>query len=359
LPEGGPAAALDVTAFRFDGRATPYPKAATLRYWAGRDQSRPARAARTFWELGPTRLELLLLLARFPALATDDLALLSRRRKGRYWVGPRLAELEAAGLASQKLPGRWLPSEAGLALLAGLAGVSPKAFNRYLGWPVRAGAFRNLEQHQDVVTGFMLRLLREGALARWSFNAARYTFTLPRPHDGAGLRQVRVYPDSAGVLNWDDGQGGLFWLEVDQGTRRGKRMSWKLEKYFLIHFSLAAPTHVPPILYLVSGPQGREEQRLEAVGRALSRLARTRPGTALTLLLTTTSKLSAWRGRSWMRPSGCALPGTAWLNTRLRSGRFTRKAFGNDGFAGYPRLPVLLAVVLPQALCTETTYARR
>jgi hypothetical protein len=202
-----------------------------------------------------------------------------------------------------------LPSEAGLALLAGLAGVSPKAFNRYLGWPVRAGAFRKVEQHQDVVTGFMLHLLREGALAHWSFNAARYTFTLPRPQDGAGLRQVRVYPDSAGVLDWEDGQGGLFWLEVDRGTRRGKRLSWKLEKYFLIHFSLAAPTHVPPILYLVSGPAGREEKRLQAVGRALSCLARTRPGTSLTLLLTTMSKVSAWTGPIldapvWLRFAG-------------------------------------------------------
>jgi hypothetical protein len=201
---------LDAAAFRFDGRSTPYPKAATLRYWAGRDQSRPARAVRAFWELRPTRLELLLLLARFPALTPDDLALLSRRKKGRYWVGMRLSELEAAGLAGEGLPGRWLPSEAGLALLAGLAGVSPKAFNRYLGWPVRAGAFRKVEQHQDVVTGFMLRLLREGALAHWSFNAARYTFTLPRPQDGAGLRQVRVYPDSAGVLDWETGRVGCF-----------------------------------------------------------------------------------------------------------------------------------------------------
>lgn len=294
LPECA-ADAVAVERFRFDLRLAPYPRAVTLRYWAGRDRSQAARSAGAFLNAEQAQIELLLLLARFPALLPSDLGLLTGTRLGKKVIRPRLAALAAAGLAQKSSPGRWLPAEAGLALLAGMAGVSLKAYNRSLGWPLRPGAFQSLEAHQDTVTGLMLRLLREGVLSHWSFNAARYTFVMPKPLPGRGLREIRVYPDSAGVLDLD-GRSALFWLEVDRGTRNGERLSWKLEKYFLIHFALLAPTPVPPILYLVSGPEGREERRLEAVARLLLRLAHARPGTELRLLLTTTTRLAAAGG---------------------------------------------------------------
>lgn len=277
------AAALAPGAYLSDGRKSAFPGAATLGGWAHKHSATVA----FFLDARAGQIDLLEDLARFPGVSPATLKRLNPQDTARRKLGGRLQALVDAGLVAVTPDGRVLPTEPGLALLAGLRGVSPRAANRDLGWPVRPGQFKNLLAHQAVVLAFLLRLRDEGVLQAWSYNSHQHLFWVPRPEVEKRLRRVVIQPDSAAGVRLGPKQVGAFWLEVDRGTRQAGRLDWKLEKYFLAAGASYASGKVPLVAYLVDRDGRQEENRLQRVARRLARLARQYPGSSLRVFLAT------------------------------------------------------------------------
>ena len=181
----------------------------------------------------------------------------------------------------------YLPGEKGLALLAGLSGVKTEAANRYLGFPVRPGQFRTQVEHHRITADFMLRLFSEGSLSAWDFIASRFVFSKLRAPSRPEIRKLVILPDSSGMLSLEGGKRSLFWLEVDRGTRKGRRLDAKLEKYFLAYYAWLSWAPIPPLLYLIETFDERDEARLQEIVRRLEKQGRKHPGTPLTVFVTT------------------------------------------------------------------------
>lgn len=291
-PGSVPAAALDPAAYALPGRRSPFPGAATLSGWLRKHD----QAASFYIQTQAGTLHLLENLARFPGLTRSDQARLDPQNKAIRRLDARLAALQEAGLAVENHTGDCFPTENGLTLLAGLRGVSSGEANRYLGWPVRPKQFKNLDAHQASVLAFLLRLRDENVLMAWNYNNHQHLFWIPRERDGERQRRLLIQPDSAAGVHLGANQTATFWLEVDRGTCQGKRLDWKLEKYFLAAGVRLASGKVPPVLYLIDRDGRLEESRLQRVARRLARLAQKYPSCPLSLLLATGDLFRSARG---------------------------------------------------------------
>jgi hypothetical protein len=311
-PARVPAELLLQEAFSPDARRRRIPKAGTLSSWAGKDASELAYSLSFFYRAHAGEIQLLETLARFPGLTALGYRQLNREKKAGRALARRLSALVSAELVAEVqepaagLPTRYFLAERGLVLLSGLVGVGERAWNRYLGWPLRPGQFRQERQHMGITLDFMLGLQREGVLPAWDFTAARYVYAaFERPMGGKTQRLV-ILPDSAGAILLSHRRWCLFWLEVDRGTRRGKSLTWKLEKYFLAQFARLISGPIPPLIYLVATPNGRDEKRLRFVAHTLLRLGEKYPGAHFTAVLVTGELLGRSRApileaRIWRR----------------------------------------------------------
>ncbi|HVP22049.1 MAG TPA: replication-relaxation family protein [Anaerolineaceae bacterium] len=235
-------------------------------------------------------VQLLESLARFPGLTASGYRVLDPREKSRRAFPHRLSRLCAESLVITGPvggPEQFYLGEKGLVFLAAVYGMEQKGLNWYLGWPVRARQFRQEAKHNGIALEFMLRLAREKVLAAWDLAATRQEFhQVSSSSTIKGLRLV-IFPDSVGALVTGTSRVMLFWLEVDRGTRSGKSLDWKLEKYFLAYRARVASAPVPVILYLVDTGKLLDEGRLRSVGRILQGKAGMYPGSPLVVLLTT------------------------------------------------------------------------
>jgi hypothetical protein len=283
-----PEARIKQEEFIFSSRRTPYKGGATLGEWAAKSGHPGARALINFLDISKGAIDLLGAVTRYPGLSRGDHKYLDPRPRSQRKQAARMEGLLSAGLVEQPLAldGGCLATRSGLALLAGLAGLEPEDANRYLGWPVRAGQFKEQKRHLKSVAGFMLRLKRERALVSWNFLASRARFLIVQPGERK-LRRVVIWPDSIGIVKLAPKKGAIFWLEVDRGTRRGARLEAKLEKYFLAHTALSATSPVPVIVYLVDTGSEQDEARLRRLSRVLEAAGRRYPGSPLTVLLGT------------------------------------------------------------------------
>ena len=93
---------------------------------------------------------------------------------------------------------------------------------------------------------------------------------------------------------------------MDRGTRKGRRLDAKLEKYFLTYYARLSWAPIPPLLYLIDTFNERDEARLQEIVRRLEKLGKKHPGTPLTVFVTTGDLLGRSMGlladaRIWRR----------------------------------------------------------
>jgi len=279
--------------YLMDARSTPFKKCYTLRYWAEHGKTEPGGMAAFFLKAQMEGIDILEAIARFPGLSVDTWhALYGKMRRVSEWK-PSVDRLIQCGfvIADELDGGSYQLTERGLGMLARMMGVGQKQANHYLGWPVRKDRFQRIRPHQELVVKFMLKLKQERALIAWDHNNARYEFWIVRPSLGTGIRRLEIAPDSAGILSMGQSGYRLFWLEVDRGTRRGKRLEAKLEKYFLAHFAIAGQGKVPSILMVIDTPAKAGGKRLQGILEKLVFLSHKHPSAAVRVLLTTWSRL--------------------------------------------------------------------
>jgi hypothetical protein len=297
-----PTALLLQEAYLTDAGKTKLRIATVARRRAKKDTNEIADALAFFTRARRGEIDTLEMLARFPGLSAWGYNQLNPQKKARRTLSARLGLLVTGGLVEAAaeteggFPTRYFLTEKGLGFLAGLSGVSAKARNRSLGFPVRPGRFKNEREHLGAILGFILRLQNERVLLAWDFTAARSLFSIVEGPNGVKIRRLIIQPDSSGALLLGGRRFQLFWLELDRGTRRGRSLAWKLEKYFLARYARFASGPIPPLLYLVDTSTGRDESRLRSIARALLRLGEKYPGARVSVLLTTGALLGRASG---------------------------------------------------------------
>lgn len=238
--------------------------------WAQQHLTAPAaRAAGCLEQLDASQVTLLQSIARHPALSAPELAdtLAVSARDGVPAAIERLQEfsfITSLQVGDQGVQ-LWI-SPLGLQFLAGVLGVSSALANRYLGYPLMGGKPLNQVRHLGEAAAFMSRLARQGALVSWSTNYLCFRYKLA---DG---RKISIVPDGAGYLKSGD-ELTYFWLELDRGTRRGRDIRWKVQKYFLAGQARTGDRPLPLLLYLVSDPRGYNRARSAYIQRLIADLA--------------------------------------------------------------------------------------
>lgn len=274
-------------------RETPQ-KHLTLRQWAHGSRGKWTRMVEHLLTISYLGIETVDRVASFPGL---------NAREGRVLIGSQnqakalnrlMQEEQARGLlAADPLdPKRYHLSAEGLEFLAALDGVSARNANRFLGWPLRSNLYMHQRAHTQLIQAIMSRLAGERALLAWEMFRCKYTYEEISARRGHRLARLVIYPDSAFAFLLGDGRYVNAWLEVDRGTRKGKRFTSQLERYFLVRFARYRPVPAPPVAYVVAPGDGSCEARLQSVVRRLDSLRAIYPKSNLRLALTTEDLLN-------------------------------------------------------------------
>ncbi len=270
-----------------DGRIPSSPRRQPLSAWAETSTHPAAPGLRASLSMTHAQAALVPALLRYPAFASAELAGLLEIRKRTVIRGLRqLSRLDLCEcLPLFKREQRFVLTDRGIDLLAYQSMQTPSRFRSRRAWPSAHEPFTAFPRHMRYILAFMFALQRQGRLLEWDLVHARFAYTVAAaPADLVRPRRIELVPDSSGVLS----AGKLrmpFWLEIDRGTRTGKKLVRQLEKYVLARFGDAASAPIPLLLYVVA--EGGEA-RARLVARRLVELAsRYRLVRAPAILITT------------------------------------------------------------------------
>jgi hypothetical protein len=195
--------------------------------------------------------------------------------------------LSALGLSQEieNMPGHHILTQAGLALLAKTEGIDPQSLNSYTGAPTRAFIYRQQKAHTARIFQFMTWVAKSGLMLSWSMNAARlYFYDIELAWER--IPRLCIVPDSIGHLLYRD-RVHEYWLEVDRGTRFGRRLEGNLARYFQVFFAGRCSFKPAPVIYIAENARGSGEARLRYIVSKFRALSGRYPGTPVKILLTT------------------------------------------------------------------------
>ena len=269
----------------------PFPGAARLRTWAEARQETEelGKNLMALLELGGAEIRTLTLVGLYPPATIKRLRASSATLRKQNQMRAQVRRLENLGLVETHRDSRstiTITAE-GISLLGGLAGTAPELTDELLGWPNRPTTYARQAAHYQRIYSFLLWLHQAGRAENWSTMKCRYRF---REISVGGTRRkvVTIHPDGEGDFIFSDGRRMRFWLEVDRGTRTGRRFSVQLEKYYLIRYARVSPVNIPLLLYVTDTGDGQDEGRLRSAARRLADQGRQRyPGSQLQALFTT------------------------------------------------------------------------
>ncbi len=298
----------------------PYPKATSLQNWAeaNREEEELAGDVLALLSLGVPELAALERIALHPPATIPRLRAASGSVRDRNQMRAKVRRLENQGLVCTRNDAHATITitQSGISLMGALAGVSPEMADELLGWPNRPRTYAGQPYHYQRITGFLLWLHRAGRVADWSTMKCRYRF---RDVSVGPIqrRVVTIHPDGEGDFVFEEGRKVRFWLEVDRGTRTGRRYSAQLEKYYLIRYARTQVVNIPPLLYITDTGKGSDEGRLRSAARRLVDLGRLRyPGSGLEVLFTTGDLIDRFAHKD---------PGVVRIWRRFSGGRLDRE----------------------------------
>jgi DNA-binding MarR family transcriptional regulator len=268
-----------------------YPKATNLRTWAEANQGSQelARDVCSLLALGVPEIQALERIGLHPPATIRRLRAAGGTVRDRNQMRAKVHRLEDLGLVRTREDAQTTITitQSGISLLGALSGISAELADELLGWPNRPQTYARQREHYQRITGFLLWLHRAGRVEDWSTMKCRYRFR--DVSVGAVQRwAVTIHPDGEGDFVFCDGRKVRFWLEVDRGTRTGRRFSAQLEKYYLIRYARIQAVNIPVLLYITDTGGEQDEGRLRSAARRLARQGQTRyPESRLHILFTT------------------------------------------------------------------------
>jgi hypothetical protein len=230
---------------RFSRRKRDRPLIASARSSDGKARdSLSSKLVRWQLDLSAQRRRVLRCVGNYPLLRVVDLALVMGINKAMASAG--LKALREVGLVEQPRDhdGHVL-TWAGVTLLAAQDGLYPGRYAELRRWPVaydsrgqpRYSVEALLAQpgHTAVILGFLVGLRRFGpaqgiSLRIWDHVLCLLSFLDREQAD----RSRRVIPDAVGRVQATGGTETTFWLEVDRGTVRGRALTRKLMRYYIV-----------------------------------------------------------------------------------------------------------------------------
>jgi DNA-binding MarR family transcriptional regulator len=269
----------------------PYPGAAQQRTWAERrrEEEELGQQVLALLQLSTPEISALTQVGLHPPATINRLRASSGTLRERNQMHAQVRRLENLGLVETHRDSQSTVTitTAGISLLGCLAGVTPELTDELLGWPNRPTTYSRQEAHYQRIYSFLLWLHQAGRAEDWSTMKCRYRF---REISVGPVRRkiVTIHPDGEGDFIFSDGRRMRFWLEVDRGTRTGRRFSAQLEKYYLIRYARVSPINIPLLLYITDTGDGQDEGRLRSAARRLTEQGRRRyPRSRLQVLFTT------------------------------------------------------------------------
>ncbi|MCB2160640.1 hypothetical protein KQH40_00980 [bacterium] len=272
-------------------RKSHYNQATSLTTWAqgNADDDEYAVDTLSFLNLSRGEIDLLKVISLYPPATILRARELIGAKRGRRDLKNHVQNLEQNGLVRtlQDDQKTILVTHQGLSLLGGLAGMNGRLYASLLGWPNRPAMYAAQVEHFSRIISFLMWLNHFSRLKNWSTLRCKYSFkdislgTIKR-------KVITIHPDGEGDYQFSTGEQVKFWLEVDRGTRKGRRFTSQLERYFLIRYARILPVTTPTLLYVVDTGNGQDEGRMRSAVRRLKYLARTRyPNSGLIVLFTT------------------------------------------------------------------------
>ena len=281
-----PPSTLEADSF-LDGRIPSAARRQLLPEWAETSTHPAAHVLRGALPMTHAQAELVRALLRYPAFSSAELADLTGIRKRTVDGGlGQLGRLKLAELLPLfEMERRYVLTDRGIDLLAYQSMQTPSRFRSRRSWPSAHEPLTAFPRHMRYILAFMFAVKRQGCLLEWDLVHARYAYTVAAaPADLVRPHRIELVPDSSGVLS----AGKLrmpFWLEIDRGTRTGKRLTRQLEKYVLARFGDGASAPIPLLLYVVA--EGGEARARLVARRLVELSSRYRLARTPAILITT------------------------------------------------------------------------
>ncbi len=249
----------------------------------------------THQQLSPIHRKLLDLIARHPLIRRGDIINLGYDKSS---LSRNLADMKKLWQETGDDRGLIL-SPRGIRLLSAQAGFEPAEYAKLRGWPVekavpegrkrallglREKALAEKKKHWRMILNFMIGLARAKKYAplrleEWDAETAYVVRSRSSPvHDPSKKdnSHLIIVPDAIGKVSitLPDGQKAQteFWLEIDRGSIRGRRLNRKIEKYFRARSTYAGMIGwLPKLLIVVEHDYERRARRLAGEIRKLNK----------------------------------------------------------------------------------------
>jgi hypothetical protein len=243
-------------------------------------------------QISSIEIQILRLISLHPPATLERLKAISSTENMKRRMRKRVGHLEGLGLV-QTLNDEEktiIVTPAGLSFLGGVAGVPERLYAALLGWPSRPSAYSTQRGHYSRIMGFLQWLHAHKKIVHWHTLRCKYTYK-DIALGSIKRRWITIHPDGEGDYLFSNGQYVKFWLEVDRGTRRGKKFTAQLERYYLIRYAAVSPVSIPALLYIVDTGSKKDENRLRSAAARLTDLAKTKYKYSTLVVLFTTGVL--------------------------------------------------------------------
>jgi len=302
---------LSVKTIHAGVRVTRHPHAESLAEWLiSKNVTGIGQLTTSYLSLRPSEIEMFRWLALFPALDAATYVALNKFnahshntiKKYKQLFKQTTNKLQRKGFVTKIMArsDQYALTPKGMLFFSLIVGLEAEEFSRSWGRPERVGKFSFQKSHQALVLRIIQHLCRGGNLVSAGTESNRLIYFDVR-RAPKKLSRIEIRPDVIATLNLNH-RLQTFWIEVDRGTRKGKKLRWKLEKLFYIFFARKKPGPIMPVLYVVACENGNHESRIRYILKLLKRLFALLPGTPLHLLITTADLLEQISGNFIEKP---------------------------------------------------------
>ena len=302
--------------FSREVRKTRHPGAETFGYWVqAKKQLEMCNMVEGFLSMRSSELEMFRWLSQYPALDQSTYAeIVTRGNRGALPRSRAKNEFDSRmnnplnrGYAKEleNYPSHYVITEQGMKFYGHLSGLDEEILSKNLGFPGLSGKFSFQQKHQDRILKIIGQMAGEGIIESLGTESNRFYFYEIQRTFLEPIKKIEIRPDITGIIRIQD-YHQYFWLEVDRGTRKGRKIIWKLEKMFLIFHAKYSSFLIPPIFFIIDCEDGKNENRIRYIAKKLTTMYQKFPNTPLQVMLTSAELMDQIEGafltkRIWRR----------------------------------------------------------
>ena len=286
-----------------------YPHAETFQQWlAGNHQDGVGRYVPDFLELSNKEIMMLRWLLLYPALDRQTFVEIAANSLGgpvyessrstlKRVFNQRIKKLTNLGYAKEieDFASHYALTDNGMGFFSALSGFDTDVMAAIWGHPERTGKFSYQQEHQKRILSLIRKIATDGVLVGAGTESNRMVF-YDIQRISVEIPRIEIRPDLIVTVRFDENKDQTFWIEVDRGTRKGRKIRWKLEKMFNIFYAQKKPFRIEPILYVVDCGDIRNEGRVRYILDLLKKVYDRYPNTRLRVLVTSADMLDQGNG---------------------------------------------------------------